>query len=261
MQNCHACGYQQPGGNYCGGCGTALPAPPEHTVNKIPEPYLMESSTRYQPKRRSDNQETQPNRLQEEVTAYIAYFKSQLINPTDGLDTPPATKTFTITLILLVFSAVLATYGLAEDVFGVFVDTSSFLLTMTLLYSLLILISFIVVFFATYFFAESMGAVGTLKALSGFYPAVILLNLASLLLGVLGATKLSIAFFGLALLLVSILIGAFVTVDAVRKHSKSINGFYAYTVYFILSFVFLSYISSKIASSILDNFLKSIFFW
>lgn len=261
MQNCHACGYQQPEGNYCGGCGTALPADTEQIGNKLPEPYLMESSTRYQPKRRSDNTETPPNKLQEEVKAYLTYFKSQLINPTDGLDTPPTTKTFTITLFLLVASAVLATFAMAGDVFGVFVDTGSFLLTMTLLYSLLILISFIAVFFVTYFFAESLGAVGTLKALSGFYPAVILLNLASLLLSVLGATKLSIGFFGLALLLVSILIGAFVTVDAVRKHSKSVNGFYAYTVYFILSFVFLSYTSSKIASSILDNFLKSIFFW
>jgi hypothetical protein len=258
MQNCPACGYEQQQGNFCGGCGTSFLTNTAESATSLP----TETSTRYQPKRRSSshNRNSQPNRLQIELRDYTAYFKATLINPTDTLTAPVSTKMFVITLLLLVVSGVIAAYGLTGDVLGVFVNKGSFLLSISFLYSLLIISSLLATFFVTYFFAETPGILGTFKAISGFYPAVITLNLASLLLGLFGAAKLAILCFGAALLLAGILIGAFVTGDAVRHTSKTINGFYAYVLYFFISIAMLFYISSTIAHSILDNFIQNILF-
>ena len=260
MQHCHACGYQQPQGNFCGGCGTALMIDPVQATDTLPESPSPSNSTvvQYQPKKRSNSQPAQPNRLQEELRAYLTYFKEKLKNPTESLTDSIPTKTFIINLILLIVSAVLASYGLVGDMLGVFVDTRSFLMSMTLLYSLFMVISFIATYLATYFFADSKGVLGTFKTLSGFYPVAIALNTVSFLLGVAGAEKMAFFLFGMAILLVCILIGAFVTVDAVRQCSKSVNGFYAYVVYFLISFVILSYVSSSIAQSIIDDFISSL---
>lgn len=262
MQNCQACGYEQQQGNFCGGCGTALLVGIDQNMNSSPVP-ATESATRYQPKRRSSRQQidSQPNRFQVEVQDYIAYFKTTLKNPTESLAAPPATKTFIITLILLLLSAVLAAYAITEDVLGVLVNKGTFLLSMSLLYSLFIVMSFAAAFLVMYFFSETKGILGTCKTISGFYPAVVMLNVISLLLGIVGATKLAIFFFGMAVMLVCLLIGAFVIVDAVRQYSRSVNGFYAYIVYFILSFMMLFYVSSTLARSILDHFLTSVAFW
>lgn len=263
MQNCHACGYEQQLGNFCGSCGTPLISDTAQIISPISEsaaPPHIEAPSRYKPKRRSASQDVQPNKLQVEVRAYLAYFKAAIKNPTNALEATLPAKTFATTLILLIISAVLATYGLTGDVLGVFVDRGSFLLSMALLYSLLMIISLITTYLVTYFFAESPGVLGTLKVLSGFYPVVIILNAACFLLHLLGTTKLALFLFVIAVLLVCILIGAFVTVDAVRQSSKSINGFYAYIMYFLVSFVMLAYVSSTIARSILDNFMKSVSF-
>ena len=262
MHYCQACGYEQQQGNFCGGCGTALSFGIEQK-NSAPLEQTAEAATRYQPKRRSSRQQadSQPNRLQIEVRAYIAYFKTALQNPADALAAPPATKTFVTTLVLLLLSAVLAAYVITEDVLGVLTGKGTFLLSAGLLYSLLVVMSFATVFVVTSFFSETRGVLGTCKTITGFYPAVIILNLMSLLLEIAGVTTLAVFFFCMAVILVSILIGAFVIVDAVRQSSRSINGFYAYVVYFLLSFVILTYISSTLARSILDHFLTRIAFW
>ncbi|MGM9951310.1 MAG: hypothetical protein ACI33P_14355 [Lysinibacillus sp.] len=262
MQHCHACGYQQPQGNFCGGCGTALMIDPVQAADTFPEaPSHSDSTGQYQPKKRSNSKPAQRNRLQEEIRAYLIYFKEKLNNPTESFTDSIPIKTFATNLLLLVVSALLAIYGLAGDVLGVFVDTRSFLLSMALLYSLFMVVSFIATYLVTYFFAESQGLLGTFKTLSGFYPVAIVLNMASFLLGVVGAGKLALFLFGAAILLVCILIGAFVTVDAVRQCPKSVNGFYAYVVYFLISFVTLSYVLSSIAQSIIDDFIRSLSIW
>ena len=261
MQYCHACGYQQPQGNFCGACGTPL------TVDSVQAPDTLsevsshqESTLHYQPKKRSHSKPAQPNWLQEEIRSYLTYFKEKLNSPTESFTDSIPTKTFAINLLLLVVSALLATFGLVREMLGVFADTRSFLLSMILIYSLFIVVSFIATYLVTYFFADSKGMLGTFKTLSGFYPVAIVLNTASFLLGVAGAEKSALLLFILASLLVFILIGAFVTVDAVRQNPKSVNGFYAYIVYFLVSFVALSYISTSIAKSIIDDFMRSLLF-
>ena len=259
MQYCHACGYQQPQGNFCGACGTPLTVDSVQASDTLSEASShQESNVHYQPKKRSHGKPAQPNWLQEEIRFYLTYFKEKLFNPTESFTDSIPTKTFAINLILLVVSALLATFGLVGDMLGIFIDTRPFLLSMTLLYSLFMIVSFIATYLVTHFFADSKGILGTFKTLSGFYPVAIVLNTASFLLGVAGAEKSALLLFILASLLVFILIGAFVTVDAVRLDPKSVNGFYAYIVYFLVSFVVLSYISSSIAKSIINDFMRSL---
>lgn len=245
MKTCPQCGHMQADGNFCGKCGTPLPAQETPVENQtellVPheEPVRKEYVEPTPPP--VTEQPVQPNeqieKLKGESKLYFSFFAQQLKAPSAHLNQlQSGLKNSLISLILYVVLTGLAVYTALRSLF----DSSfgyggpsfiSIIFYVALVTAIILAINVTAIFVTSKLFSENLSYVETIRRVCGFFVLPVALSAAALLFALVSSYTVSFLVLYLGAFLAFATAPIFVMITQLAKKSKSIDGFYAFLFY------------------------------
>ncbi|MGE7911096.1 hypothetical protein [Lysinibacillus xylanilyticus] len=264
MKNCLACGHAQEEGRFCGKCGTPFEnAALEQaaTMNSIKDEQQSQYAKTVQGTTQNNEQ---IELIKKQSKLYFNYFLEQLKMPSANFNVDATWKNSITSMIIFVVLTALAVFALIKTFFsgglGFFESFGpSFIQVffyMSLFITLLIAISVFAIFLTSKLFSESLSLTNVISKIGGYYTLPIVIMVISILLGLLKSFTYSIIMIYIGVTLTIGFIPIFVMIKLLSNKSKTIDSFYGFIFYLIVTSVLSWIIFSFIIDSAIGEYLN-----
>ncbi|QQP13151.1 zinc ribbon domain-containing protein [Lysinibacillus agricola] len=264
MKNCLTCGHTQDDGKFCGKCGTPFENAALEQAATINSMSDEQPQSQYAQTDQGTTQSSEQMELiKKQSKLYFNYFLEQIKMPSTNFNVEAAWKNSVTSIILYVLLTALSVFVLIKKFlsggFGFFESYGpSFIQVffyMSLFISLLIAINVLAIFLTSKLFSENLSFTNVISKIGNYYTLPVAITVLSILLGLLGSYKYSIMMLYIGFVLVLGCIPIFVMIKLLSNKSKSIDSFYGFIFYLVVTGILSAIIFSFIIDSTIGNFL------
>ncbi len=246
MKICSVCNHAQEEGKFCGKCGAPFTAV-ETDQAQSETVATTEASVQPHPVHPSaaTQQPTEPNeqieKLKTESKMFFSFFMQQLKSPSAHFNAVNSSaKNSLISIILYVLLTALAVYALIRSVVGSSLSYfgPSFIQIIfyfTLFAVILLAINVTAIFVTSKLFSENLSYTEVVRRVGGFFALPILFSVVGILLALIESYGLSTSVLYIGGLLAFGTIPVYIMVKLLAQKTKSMDGFYAFLFYFVIT--------------------------
>lgn len=273
MKVCEACGHTQETGNFCGKCGTKLIENKSLQVHAADEEAATYADRGQEPVQQTQQQDITPEqpsqkseqieKIKQDSKLYWNFFLTQLQKPSGHLSKSKDVQNGVISMILFILITVIALYTIVKKLFGTsyfFEDMVPSFFQMLLSVSLAILImvgiNLLSLFVTTKLFSENLSFTTLISQLGGFYVIPIILSSLGLFFSLIKSFQIASLVLYLGLFVAIGLIPVFIILRQLQREVKSIDRFYAFLFYLVVTLALFWIVILIFADSTLGEFIS-----